>query len=161
MLLRRFGVFPRDISQEKLFGDVGKNLIQDTLEGYNSSIIAYGQTGSGKTHTMFGPGWDENGEPRMKEASSDTNTLESHSGLVPRIAVNLFQGIALKIAKNSKVDVDVQISVIEIYNEQIRDLLFEPEFPDTEATEEMKTDDKRKNQKLKLGQSRPKEVSRR
>jgi kinesin family protein 5 len=148
------GVFPRDINQEKLFGDVGKNLIQDTLEGYNSSIIAYGQTGSGKTHTMFGPGWDENGEPRMKEASSDTNTLESHSGLVPRIAVNLFQGIALKIAKNSKVDVDVQISVIEIYNEQIRDLLFEPEFPDTEATEETKTDDKRKNQKLKIRESK-------
>ena len=32
-----------------------RNVIEDALNGYNSTIMAYGQTGSGKTFTMFGP----------------------------------------------------------------------------------------------------------
>lgn len=33
---------------------VGRALVTNVLEGYNSTLMAYGQTGSGKTHTMLG-----------------------------------------------------------------------------------------------------------
>ena len=35
--------------------DVGKEVIESALQGFNSTIFAYGQTASGKTHTMMGP----------------------------------------------------------------------------------------------------------
>lgn len=39
-------------SQERIYADLGKELLQHAFEGYNSTIIAYGQTGSGKSYTM-------------------------------------------------------------------------------------------------------------
>jgi len=47
-------IFPPEAQQEDIFHAVGKKLLMNTLEGYNSCIFAYGQTGSGKTHTMMG-----------------------------------------------------------------------------------------------------------
>ena len=35
--------------------DIGKEVIDATMQGFNSTIFAYGQTGSGKTYTMMGP----------------------------------------------------------------------------------------------------------
>lgn len=42
-------VFDRYATQEDVYEDVGKGLIDDVLDGFNAAIIAYGQTGSGKT----------------------------------------------------------------------------------------------------------------
>mmetsp|Transcript_30539 Transcript_30539/g.74381 ORF Transcript_30539/g.74381 Transcript_30539/m.74381 type:complete len:1391 (+) Transcript_30539:190-4362(+) len=101
---RRFNfdyVFPPNSTQEQLFINVAKATVDDILAGYNGTIFAYGQTGSGKTYTMFG-------ETKNK-------------GIIPRCAEALFEGIA-----NTKVDVEevfIKCSFVEIYQENVRDLL--------------------------------------
>ena len=47
-------VFPGQSQQEDIFNAVGKKLLMNVLEGYNSCVFVYGQTGSGKTWTMMG-----------------------------------------------------------------------------------------------------------
>ncbi|CBI26728.3 unnamed protein product, partial [Vitis vinifera] len=101
--------------QEDIFQLVGVPLVKDALAGYNTSILSYGQTGSGKTYTMWGP------PSAMVEGQSTT----SHLGIVPRI----FQMLFAEIQKEQENFVGKQInyqcrcSFLEIYNEQIGDLL--------------------------------------
>lgn len=48
------GVFSSEATQQAVFDRVAAPLIEDVLNGYNSTLLAYGQTGSGKTYTMLG-----------------------------------------------------------------------------------------------------------
>jgi len=93
-------IFPPTTSQEEVFSEV-EHLIGSTLDGYNVTIFAYGQTGSGKTHTMDG----------SKELP----------GITYR-SLRLFFG---NQDSSMKLKIGVQISMLEIYNEDIRDLLYE------------------------------------
>jgi hypothetical protein len=77
-------------------------LIEQVVEGYNGTIFAYGQTGCGKTHSMIG----------------DINS-EEHRGLIPRT----FQHIMSVIENAEEKKFLVRCSYIEIYNEEIHDLL--------------------------------------
>ena len=43
-----------DSSQQQVYADSAFNLVESTIQGYNTTIFAYGQTGWGKTHTMIG-----------------------------------------------------------------------------------------------------------
>ena len=72
------------------------------LDGYNACIMAYGQTGSGKTFTMIGGGDDR-----------------------PGLYFSSVQEIFRRLDERQAVVTDqrVKVSVVEIYNEQIRDLL--------------------------------------
>ena len=47
-------VFDKETSQEVLFEEVGRPIVDNCIAGYNSCMLAYGQTGSGKTFTMQG-----------------------------------------------------------------------------------------------------------
>ena len=47
-----------DTEQSEIYDVIGKETIEDVLNGYNGTIFAYGQTGSGKTHTMYGSIYD-------------------------------------------------------------------------------------------------------
>jgi len=47
-------VFNPQTQQKEVYEFVGKEMINDVLQGYNGTIFAYGQTSSGKTFTMFG-----------------------------------------------------------------------------------------------------------
>ncbi|KAJ1620524.1 P-loop containing nucleoside triphosphate hydrolase protein, partial [Pavlovales sp. CCMP2436] len=96
------GVFAPNTPQEAIFEAVGQPVLDATLEGYNGCVLAYGQTGSGKTHTLLNPG--------------DT---VADSGLVPRIAAALFFRVGQDLASV----VTVRVSFLQIYNEQIDDLL--------------------------------------
>lgn len=51
-------VFKPDSIQADVYDFVGKETIEDVLNGYNGTIFAYGQTGTGKTHTMYGNIYD-------------------------------------------------------------------------------------------------------
>ncbi|KAH7674311.1 Minus-end-directed kinesin ATPase protein [Dioscorea alata] len=96
-------VFGVNASQREIFDDT-QQLIRSILDGYNVCIFAYGQTGSGKTYTMSGP---------------DIQTEDSW-GVNYRALGDLF-----KIAR-SRADVityEISVQMIEIYNEQVRDLL--------------------------------------
>ena len=100
-------VFDEDGTTEEVYDFVGKDLVSSAVEGRNGSIFAYGQTGSGKTHTMQGPG------PFRKRASED------RSGIIHLLSHDLFK----KIERTKDRAFIIQISVIEVYKEEIRDLL--------------------------------------
>lgn len=70
-------------------------------EGYNCCLFAYGQTGSGKSYSMIGYG--------------------ANKGLIPIVCNSIFE----KINNNSDGNrsFEVKISMLEIYNEQVKDLL--------------------------------------
>nr|XP_050858524.1 kinesin-like protein KIF19 isoform X2 [Vespula vulgaris] len=93
-------VFGEDATQEAVYNGTTKNLVQDVLNGYNATVFAYGATGAGKTHTMVG-------------TSSD-----------PGIMVRTLNDIFLTTQQLSNdVEFTVTMSYVEIYNENIRDLL--------------------------------------
>ncbi len=103
-------VFAETSDQSALFEDVSE-LVTSSLDGYNVTVFAYGQTGSGKTHTMFGP-------PNALEAKCEVD-MEAR-GIIPRTVDQLFANIN---NASEEWDFSVKASVLEIYNEEIRDLL--------------------------------------
>ncbi|XP_056228637.1 kinesin-like protein KIF16B isoform X3 [Seriola aureovittata] len=90
------------VSQERVFRDLGTDVLKAAFEGYNACVFAYGQTGSGKSYTMMGNPGD--------------------AGLIPRICEGLFS----RISDATRWDVAsfrTEVSYLEIYNERVRDLL--------------------------------------
>ncbi|XP_034023417.1 kinesin-like protein KIF17 [Thalassophryne amazonica] len=87
---------------EELYNEIAYPLVEGVTEGYNGTIFAYGQTGSGKSFTMQG--------------SSDP---ADQKGVIPRGFEHIFESI--QCAENTKFL--VRVSYLEIYNEEIRDLL--------------------------------------
>ncbi|KAJ9565981.1 hypothetical protein OSB04_001947, partial [Centaurea solstitialis] len=96
-------VFAHDASQQEVFTEISQ-LVQSALDGYKVCIFAYGQTGSGKTYTMMG----------IPEAPQQ-------KGLIPRSLEQVFQTSQALAAQGWKYK--MQASMLEIYNETIRDLL--------------------------------------
>uniref|UniRef100_A0A8C0GX44 Kinesin family member 25 n=1 Tax=Chelonoidis abingdonii TaxID=106734 RepID=A0A8C0GX44_CHEAB len=97
-------------SQDTVFADVAP-LLTSLLDGYNVCIMAYGQTGSGKTYTMLGP------------QSEDDVTLstedEPELGIIPRATEEVFRLISEKPPGSHW----IEVSVVEVYNNEIFDLL--------------------------------------
>lgn len=113
-----------DVSQEELFESIGKPIASSCLCGYNGSIFAYGQTGSGKTYTIMG-------------AFSDATLNFQYRGILPRCLEYIFAAIKREIKKNSVIQYLVKCSFLEIYNEQINDLL-SPEQRNLQIREDIK-----------------------
>ncbi|XP_030261933.1 kinesin-like protein KIF25 [Sparus aurata] len=103
---------PED-SQDAVFEEV-KPLLTSLLDGYNVCIMAYGQTGSGKTHTMMGS--------QLLEEHSGTQQ-ETQQGIIPKAAAELFRLISEKPAESHT----VEVSVMEVYNNEVFDLLAKDE----------------------------------
>ncbi|XP_073486517.1 kinesin-like protein KIF15 [Aquarana catesbeiana] len=100
-----------DATQESVFSCVAKNIIESCMTGYNGTIFAYGQTGSGKTFTMLGP-------------SDSDNFTHNLRGVIPRSFEYLFFLINREREKaGDGKSFLCKCSFIEIYNEQIFDLL--------------------------------------
>lgn len=74
------------------------------MKGYNSTILAYGQTGSGKTYTMFGP----------------DVVKDNQMGIIPRVCQDLFSRIK---SQSESIETSITIQMLEIYKEQLNDLL--------------------------------------
>lgn len=103
------GIFNSEATQEEVFACVAKKIVEDSAEGFNGTIFAYGQTGSGKTHTMLGP------------ANSWSDPIRK--GLIPRSIENLFQLLDKKTQECQKFTFEVVAEFVELYNEEIFDLL--------------------------------------
>ncbi|KAE9598156.1 hypothetical protein Lal_00003898 [Lupinus albus] len=95
--------FGPSATQAEVFSDM-QPLIRSVLDGYNVCIFAYGQTGSGKTHTMSGP----------NELTDET------IGVNYRALGDLF---LLSEQRKDTICYDINVQMLEIYNEQVRDLL--------------------------------------
>ncbi|XP_021281976.1 kinesin-like protein KIN-14L [Herrania umbratica] len=98
-------VFGPSATQDDVFKDT-QPLIRSVMDGYNVCIFAYGQTGSGKTYTMSGP------------SGGSTEDL----GINYLALNNLFE---ISNQRKDIISYEIQVQMVEIYNEQIRDLLSE------------------------------------
>ncbi|KAE8211587.1 hypothetical protein CF327_g4673 [Tilletia walkeri] len=101
-------VFGPEADQGMVYQDVVAPILKEVLEGYNCTIFAYGQTGTGKTHTMEG---DLSPHP-------STGTFATDAGIIPRTLFRLFH-----ILETSGSEFSVRASFVELYNEELRDLL--------------------------------------
>ena len=81
------------------------------MQGYNCTVFAYGQTGTGKTFTM--EGGDERDDPSVSWENDPT------SGIIPRALAQLFDELKLQ----QEAEFTVRTSFLELYNEEIFDLL--------------------------------------
>ncbi|XP_077568929.1 kinesin-like protein KIF28 isoform X2 [Stigmatopora nigra] len=90
----------RYADQECVFQDLGEGILENALQGYNATLMAYGQTGSGKSYSMVG--------------------YKPNKGLVPKLCERLFE--AIKENQDTR-QCQVFFSMLEIYNEQVVDLL--------------------------------------
>ncbi|KAK9072490.1 hypothetical protein SSX86_008924 [Deinandra increscens subsp. villosa] len=102
-------------TQANMFHLVGAPLVDNCLAGFNSSVFAYGQTGSGKTYTIWGPA----------NALLEEDLSTDQQGLTPRVFERLFSRISEEQSKHADKQLIYQCrcSFLEIYNEQITDLL--------------------------------------
>mmetsp|Transcript_79902 Transcript_79902/g.129513 ORF Transcript_79902/g.129513 Transcript_79902/m.129513 type:complete len:788 (+) Transcript_79902:81-2444(+) len=91
--------FGPESTQQQVFGEV-EALVTSVLDGYNVCIFAYGQTGSGKTFSM--------------EGSAD------QPGINPRTLARVFE---MAGERSSTYSYAIEFSILEIYNEEIRDLI--------------------------------------
>lgn len=118
-------VYDESSTQQEMYSEV-QNLVSRFVDGYNGTILAYGQTGSGKTFTM-GTGID---------GCLDSTT----QGIIFRSINDIFELIAVKNREydaisdpNEKPSYSLYLSFIEIYNEEIIDLLsshdYDRKFP--------------------------------
>uniref|UniRef100_A0A1A8GF83 Kinesin-like protein n=1 Tax=Nothobranchius korthausae TaxID=1143690 RepID=A0A1A8GF83_9TELE len=95
-------VYGWNSKQSDIYDDAVRPLVESVLQGFNGTIFAYGQTGTGKTYTMQG-------------VSNDPE----RSGVIP----NSFQHIFTQISRSQNQKYLVRSSYLEIYQEEIRDLL--------------------------------------
>uniref|UniRef100_A0A3B3CZU6 plus-end-directed kinesin ATPase n=1 Tax=Oryzias melastigma TaxID=30732 RepID=A0A3B3CZU6_ORYME len=91
-------------SQNRVYNDIGKEMLEHAFEGYNVCIFAYGQTGAGKSYTMMG------------------KQEEGQEGIIPMLCEDLFEKIN-EDSNKEELSYSVEVSYMEIYCERVRDLL--------------------------------------
>ncbi|XP_024529878.1 kinesin-II 95 kDa subunit [Selaginella moellendorffii] len=96
-------VYDSKCTQNQLYQEVAHPIVQSVMHGYNGTVLAYGQTASGKTYTM--EGFDDSPELR---------------GIIPHAFEEIFSHISQSQSSDRFL---VRASYLEIYNEEIRDLL--------------------------------------
>lgn len=98
-------VFDEKEPQGSIFDGAAARVVMDFVNGLSGSAIVYGQTGSGKTHTMFGD-----------------DGAESSGGIVPR-SFDMVLGAVKERRAAGVVDLNLTMSYVEIYGDEIRNLL--------------------------------------
>ncbi|WVR09342.1 hypothetical protein IAU60_006408 [Kwoniella sp. DSM 27419] len=101
-------VFGPEADQTMVFNEVADGMLDEVLAGYNCTIFAYGQTGTGKTYTMQGD-----------LELTNLNKPKSTAGIVPRVLHRLFS----LLENSDNTEFSVKCSYVELYNEELRDLL--------------------------------------
>ncbi|KAH7320020.1 P-loop containing nucleoside triphosphate hydrolase protein [Stachybotrys elegans] len=99
-------VYSPAADQTVVFDDTVKPILEEMLAGYNCTIFAYGQTGTGKTYTMSG------------DMTNTMGMMSDEAGIIPRVLQQLFNKLEIDDREHA-----VKCSFIELYNEELRDLL--------------------------------------
>lgn len=145
-------VFGEDVYQEGVWQYVNES-VEAFLLGYNVSVLAYGQSGSGKSYTMGTSGPAEQSDPRLmgiipraasalfeKLAGPPTLRRSGSSGLrtPTRYSMHSTVGLAALAKAQAQANEDknwqMKATYVEIYNEQLRDLLVPESIPLAERT---------------------------
>ena len=100
-------------SQQFMYQSLGRGVLNNALNGYNCCLFAYGQTGSGKSYSFVGYG--------------------SNKGIVPQVCDEVFKR-KTEMESTGMTQLQVTFSMMEIYNEKIRDLL----NPDPKTNNDLK-----------------------
>jgi kinesin family protein 6/9 len=98
----KFDKILHNSSQEDVFAQTSKDIVQSVVSGFNGTIMCYGQTGAGKTFTMSG-----------------STSNYKYRGVIPRAVNSTF----VEIGKQFDNDYTLRVSYVEIYNELMFDLL--------------------------------------
>ncbi|KAF4713789.1 hypothetical protein FOZ63_030743, partial [Perkinsus olseni] len=98
------GSSSRYADQQRVFEAVGVDVLNNAWEGYHCCLFAYGQTGSGKSYSMVGYG--------------------ANRGIVPIACEEIFRRI--EETSSDALKFEVSVSMLEIYNEHVQDLLVHP-----------------------------------
>lgn len=106
-------VYPPATPQEEIYLNTVSPIIEEVLKGFNCTIFAYGQTGTGKTFTMEGC--------RELDNSTGVSQLHKDAGIIPRSVKQIFDTL-----ESSATEYVVKVSFLEIYNEELVDLLAPP-----------------------------------
>jgi hypothetical protein len=105
--------FDETSSQQSVYDATTKPFMAKLVAGFNVTVFAYGATGSGKTHTMMG-------NTRYDESAAVT----TEAGIIPNALQDVFQLIETEKQKNEiGTKWSVGVTFIEVYNEQVYDLL--------------------------------------
>ncbi|KAL9963272.1 hypothetical protein ACROYT_G032456 [Oculina patagonica] len=92
-------IFDTSNSTQDVYDEFGKPTVLSAMDGFNGTLFAYGQTSSGKTHTMMGD--------------------QQHEGVIPKAVGEIYD----YINKHPSREFLIRVSYMEIYNEDIKDLL--------------------------------------
>ena len=95
-------IFGPNSTQQDIYDNCAKKSVENFLLGYNSAIIIHGQNSSGKSYTMYG--------------KNDDNNLK---GIISRVAGDVFEFIR----DNENLEFIVQVSIVDIYKDKIKDLI--------------------------------------
>ncbi|CAK9858033.1 unnamed protein product [Sphagnum jensenii] len=99
-------VMPATALQVDVYNTAARPVVLDVLNGYNGTIMAYGQTGAGKTYTL-------------SDKLSTWGEITAVEGIIPRSAAEIFE----RADSDQDYEYHVSMSYIQIYMEQIQDLL--------------------------------------
>ncbi|XP_041930232.1 kinesin-like protein KIF3A isoform X2 [Alosa sapidissima] len=108
-------VFGPESKQLDVYNLTARPIVDSVLEGYNGTIFAYGQTGTGKTFTMEG-----------------VRAVPELRGIIPNSFAHVFGHIAKAEGDTRFL---VRVSYLEIYNEEVRDLLGKDQMQRLEVKE--------------------------
>ncbi|KAM3867472.1 kinesin-like protein KIF27 [Diretmus argenteus] len=97
-------------TQDEVYESGVQPLVESLIEGFNATVFAYGQTGSGKTYTLGGGHVEEEEE-------------EEEGGIIERVAQDVFLRLGEKRQRSGGVEATLRVSYIELYREELRDLL--------------------------------------
>ena len=116
-------VYPMESTQKEVYNQVAFPIVDSIFQGYNGTIFAYGQTGCGKTYTMMG-------------VTNDPNLR----GVIPNAFEHIFNYI--KNEETTKKFL-LRCSFVEIYNEEVRDLLISNKKNENNKALDIRDDPKR------------------
>ncbi|CAL0310527.1 unnamed protein product [Lupinus luteus] len=118
-------VFGPSAQQKDLYDQAVTPIVNEVLEGFNCTIFAYGQTGTGKTYTMEG---------ECKRSKSGPNKeLPQEAGVIPRAVKQIFD-----MLERQNDEYSVKVTYLELYNEEITDLLAPEELSKVSLEEKQK-----------------------
>uniref|UniRef100_A0A4W5MR22 Kinesin family member 4 n=1 Tax=Hucho hucho TaxID=62062 RepID=A0A4W5MR22_9TELE len=118
-------VFDPTTEQEEVFNSAVSPLLCGLFQGYHATVLAYGQTGSGKTFSMGGT---------YTSAQENEPTV----GVIPRVVRMIFH----EREKHTDCEISLTVSYLEIYNEDILDLLCPSVSKDKPSTINIREDPK-------------------
>lgn len=124
--------FGPSASQDEVYRACIQPMVRSVLDGYNATVFCYGETGSGKTYTISGGGQGEIYSTGMCDRCSLTGRvitspplllLDDDGGIIEHVARDVFGYLDEKLKKNEIDVATVHMSYLELYMDEVRDLL--------------------------------------